>query len=220
MAVSNFRTSEPDFASDDGTWESYQDALTSLAGAYYQTTHSGMGLVSGQLLSVALPALAMRFWDNAVELASAGAAYAELEASHRDEGGKMYDYANMPDALGALGLVEWGAPDIASDNLADLSTHAENIAGEAYKHWNATVDAPVDEWPDEPDQEAMLQRLSFASWGLDVAGNFASANSPALDVLLNATIVQLARRSWSTVYPFAAATARLADYQRFHLEPH
>ncbi|MXY36868.1 MAG: hypothetical protein F4052_07830 [Dehalococcoidia bacterium] len=65
----------------------------------------------------------------------------------------------------------------------------------------------------------MLQQLSLASLGLDVAGNFAFANAPALDVLLNATTVQLARRSWSTVYPFAAATALLADYQQFHLEP-
>ena len=220
IAVSPFRESDPDFAGDEDAWRSYQDALTSLASAYYQTTHSGMGLVSGQLLSVALPAMAMRFWENAVELASAGAAYAELEASQRDKGGKMYDYANMPDALGALGLVEWSAPDIASADLADLSSHAWKISGQAYKHWSATVDAPVEELPDASDQEAMLQNLSMASWGLDVAGNFAFANSPALDVLLTATIVQLARRSWSTVYPFAAATALLADYQRFHLEPH
>ena len=151
MEVSDFRTSVPDLAGDEDAWLSYQDALTSLASAYYQTTHSGMGLVSGQLLSMALPAMAMRFWDNAVELASAGAAYAELEASQRDRGGRMYDYANMPDALGALGLVEWSALDIASDNLADLSTNASEIATQAYRHWRATVDAPVDEWPEEPE---------------------------------------------------------------------
>ena len=220
IAVTGFRASDPDLVGDDDAWEAYQYALTSLASAYYQTSHSGLGLVSGQLLSAALPAMAMRFWDNAVELASAGAAYAELEALHRDNGLAMYDYANMSDPLGALGVVEWYAPEFVSEDLVDLSAHARNIAGDAYKHWVATMNTPVEEWPDEPDQEAMLQQLSLARWGLEVAGNFAFGATPALDVLLNATIIQLARRSWSTVYPFAAATALLADYQRFHLEPH
>lgn len=59
-AVSAWQTAEPDFVGDDDAWDTYEEALTALSAAYYQTTHSGLGLVSGELLAAALPSLAMR----------------------------------------------------------------------------------------------------------------------------------------------------------------
>ena len=134
-AISAWQAREPDFGGDDEAWGSYEEALTALAAAYYQTTHSGLGLVSGELLAAALPSLAMRQWDAAAELAKTGAAYAEAEAKHIARGGEMYGYANTENSLAAHGIVNWYAPDIAAETLSDLATHASAAAQVAYDQW-------------------------------------------------------------------------------------
>ena len=48
---------------------------------------------------------------------------------------------------------------------------------------------------------------------LDVAGNFALSGRPPLEVLADATVASLMRGKWATVYPFATATAVLAEHQ-------
>ena len=216
--LSAFAASSPDFAEDTGTWEEYEEALTQLASAYYRTTHSGIGLVSGELLAAALPSLAMRLWDAAAELARVGAAYAEVEVASIEKGGGMYDYATVPYTLATIGPVDWYAPDLSADALPELVANAKSIAAIARAHWVATRQAPVEEWPDEPDQSAILEQLSEACSTLDAAGAFAYAARPPLQVLLDATVASVVRRSWATVYPFAAATAVLAEYESHRLD--
>ena len=208
---------DPNLGDSDAGWVAYEEALTSLASAYYRTTHSGIGLVSGELLAAALPALAMRYWDAATELARVGAAYAEVEVAHIENGGHMYDYATVPYTLASISPVGWYAPDLAEDLLPDLIAHAKSIAAASRRQWLATRDAPFEEWPEEPDQEGMLRQLSDASTTLDAAGSFPHGNRPPLVVLLDATVSSIAQRSWATAYPFAAATAVLAEYERHHL---
>ncbi len=216
--LSAFAASHPDFAEDSGTWEEYEDALTQLASAYYRTTHSGIGLVSGELLAAALPSLAMRLWDAAAELARVGAAYAEVEVASIEKGGGMYDYATVPYTLATIGPVEWYASDLAAEALPDLASNAKTIAAIARKHWLAIRDCPVEEWPDDPDHLAILEQLADASSALDAAGNFHRANRPPLGVLLDATVASVTRGSWATVYPLAAATAVLAEYESHRLD--
>ena len=61
--------------------------------------------------------------------------------------------------------------------------------------------------------------LQLALWVVsesqyDAVGGFAHANRPPLEVLVDATIASVMRGRWgSTVYPFATATAVLAEYQ-------
>lgn len=217
-AIATLVGRDPDFANDDGAWVAYEDALTSLASACYGTTHSGIGLVSGELLAAALPALAMRQWDAAAELARTGAAYAEVEVAHIEQGGGMYDYAKVPYTLAAISPIRWDddTEDLATDALTNLVTLASSIAAAAREHWQATLRVPVKEWPDDPDQATMLNQLSEVCSTLDVAGNFADANRPPLLTLLHATVRSLACWSWSTTYPFAAATAVLAGYELHH----
>ena len=217
-AIAALAEGDPDFAKEEGAWVVYEDALTSLASAYYRTTHSGIGLVSGELLAAALPALAMRQWDAAGELARTGAAYAEVEVAHIEQGGAMYDYAKVPYTLAAISPIQWdrSTRDLATDALTDLVTIAGSVATVAREHWQATLHASVEEWPDEPDQATMLNQLSEVCSTLDVAGNFADSSRPPLLALLHATVRSLACRRWSTTYPFAAATAVLADYELHH----
>lgn len=212
-AISAWRIAEPDFAGDDEAWSEYEEALTALSAAYYQTTHSGLGLVSGELLAAALPSLAMRQWDAAAELATVGAAYAEVEAKHIAQGGEMYGYASVQDSLASVDIVNWYAPDLAAEALADLATHARAAAQVAYDQWQATVDTPAVEWPEEPDRSLILEQLAEDCYLLDVAGNFPPSSRPPLEVLVDATIASLMRGRWATVYPFATATAVLAEYQ-------
>ena len=218
-AVARLAESDPDFASDEESWVTYEDALTSLASAYYRTTHSGIGLVSGELLAAALPALAMRYWDAASELTRVGAAYAEVEVAHIEKGGHMYDYATVPYTLASISPVNWYAPDLAEDVLPGLIEDAKSIAATSRRQWLATRNTPVEDWPDDPDREGMLQQLSDGCATLDAAGSFPHGNRPPLVVLLGATVISIAQRSWSTAYPFAAATAVLAEYELHHLEP-
>lgn len=93
-AISTWQAAAPDFTGDEA-WSEYEEALAALSAAYYLTSHSGLGLVSGELLAAALPSLAMRQWDAAAELATVGAAYAEVEAKHIAQGGEMYGYASV-----------------------------------------------------------------------------------------------------------------------------
>lgn len=173
--------------------------------------------MSGELLAAALPALAMRYWDAADELARVGAAYAEVEVAHIEKRGHRYDYATVPYTLASISPVEWYAPDLAEDVLPGLIANAKSIAAASRKQWLATRDGPVEEWPEEPDREGMLQQLSDACATLDAAGSFPHGNRPPLVVLLDATVISIAERSWSIAYPFAAATAVLAEYERHHL---
>ena len=217
-AISAWQAAEPDFTGDDEAWSEYEEALTALSAAYYQTTHSGLGLVSGELLAAALPSLAMRQWDAAAELARTGAAYAEIEARHIEQGGERYGYASSQLSLGAVDTTIRYVPDIAAEPLVNLVAHARAVSEVAFEHWQATVDAPVEEWPEEPDRTSILEQLSEDFFALDVAGDFASSSRPPLEVLVDATVASLMRGSWATVYPFATATAVLAEYQSHLLE--
>ena len=214
-AVSAWQTAEPDFAGDDEAWSEYEEALTALAAAYYQTTHSGLGLVSGELLAAALPSLAMRQWDAAAELAKAGVSYAEAEAKHIGQGGEMYGYAGMWPSLKNIGLVRWYDADLAADVLPGLATHARAVAEAAFDQWQATVDAPAEEWPEEPNRALILAQLADDCSALDAAGGFAHAARPPLEVLADATMTNLMRGSWATVYPFATD----GDAGRASVEP-
>ena len=216
-AIAVLAEQEPEFASDDQAWSAYQDAQTSLATAYNRTTHSGIGLVSGELLAAALPSLAMRQWRAASELARVGAAYAEVEVGHIERGGERYDYATLPFTLAAISPVDWSAPDLAADVLPDLARDANTIARISRKQWLKTLDAPLQECPNEPDRSAMLEQLADACAGLDGAGSFAPSNRPPVIVLLEAALTSVAQREGATTYPFAAATAVLAEYELNHI---
>ena len=212
-AISAWQAREPDFAGDDEARSAYEEALQSLADAYSLTTHSGLGLVSGELLAAALPALAMHNWDAAAELAKVGAAYAEVEAKGREQGKEKYEYAGVPYSLAAVGIVNWYAPDLAAEALADLARHARDIAQASFGWGEDTEDAPTEEGLEEPDRMLILQ-LSDDCSALDAAGGFAHASRPPLDVLVDATITSVVRGDWGgAVYPFATATAVLAEYQ-------
>ncbi len=217
MTLAEFAEEEPDFASDEVVAR-HDEALTTLAAAYSFTTHSGLGLVAGQLLAATLPAFSMGYWENAKDLARVGAAYAEVELAHRDKGGEMYGYTKVENPVAALGPIGWSAPDIAETDLSSLAANAQDIADTAHQQWMLTKDAPISDLPEEPECEEMLQQLADACWGLSVAGDFMFAESPPLGVLLEATLMSVARRSWSTAYAFASATALLAEHQLHDLD--